>query len=75
MTTTTTAAAKPGRLRYIGIRPYGWGERYAFYECAECKTLYRGADRHGMAHCNGVVIAACPWCRPDSTPWRWGRGS
>lgn len=57
------------------------------YTCKDCKTPYPVNTersiagialipnaRIGEALCNGRGIDLCPWCRPDSRPWKHGRG-
>lgn len=62
---------KTGKLRRSKL---GW-----VYKCEDCKTSYpefipgKELDE-GLAWCNGHQITLCPWCRPDSQPWKWGRG-
>jgi len=69
---------KTGTLEYIARLQY---------ICVDCKTVYHintesSSDgtplipdgRIGKALCNGHVIMFCPWCRPDSKPWKDGRG-
>jgi len=43
------------------------------YQCVDCGTMFH-VTGHGRIVCNGIVIARCPWCRPDSKPWEYGRG-
>lgn len=48
------------------------------YTCVDCDTEYPiKFDRKTLddtAFCNGHSITLCPWCRPDSKPWKHGRG-
>ena len=48
--------------------------------CVDCDTDYPEqigffAERTGKATCNEHEIDKCPWCRPDSKPWMYGRGA
>lgn len=53
-----------------------------YYVCVDCDTAYPilkrfdntlKEDREGIS-CNGHFISLCPWCRPDTQPWKNGRG-
>ena len=47
------------------------------YICINCNTSYVPENRDdffGVARCNKHSIDLCPWCRIDSTPWKYGRG-
>ena len=56
--------AKTGKLKSVN--------EGKFLECVDCKTSYPFMD--GVYSCNGVAVTVCPWCRPDSEPWKNGRG-
>ena len=45
------------------------------YICVDCGTSYPMAygKYGGSPMCNGYVITLCPWCRPDSEPYKHGR--
>jgi hypothetical protein len=52
-----------------------------YFECVDCKTTFSEERKNnihlygtGKALCNGHVITLCPWCMPDSKPWKDGRG-
>jgi hypothetical protein len=67
---------KSGKLRFSGIRPYG-REPVSFSTCVDCGTEFPHMPTHAgedAPRCNGVFIELCPWCRPDSAPWKHGRG-
>ena len=61
-----------GTLRYVFTKRLGDSPRFDWYECDDCETLFR--TEGGQMRCNGHVISVCPWCRPDSEPWKNGRG-
>lgn len=50
--------------------------------CVDCKTQYPVSEYYDRIDdeiksgikCNGHIITLCPWCRPDSEPWKHGRG-
>ena len=51
------------------------------YGCVDCDTLYpvlvdydEDWNETREIKCNGHAITLCPWCRPDSEPWKNGRG-
>lgn len=48
------------------------GEPEHYFMCKECKTVFPMID--GEIKCNGYITDQCPWCRPDSKPWTYGRG-
>jgi hypothetical protein len=68
MTNDQTTPAKTGALRYIGEFNLGVFARYRYYACVDCGSEYPDAQ------CNGRMLTLCPWCRPDSEPWKNGRG-
>lgn len=46
------------------------------YECVDCGTSFP-INENGEPNtllCNDFVITLCPWCRPDSKPYHYGRG-
>ena len=52
-----------------------------FYMCKDCKTMFptfcrsTGKEIYFVKpNVNGWKIDLCPWCRPDSKPWKNGRG-
>jgi len=53
---------------FQGLKMY-----FSFFVCIDCGTMYRKDEVHGI-QCNGASITKCPWCRPDSKPWKNGRG-
>ena len=62
--------SSPGKLIPTIIR----GQKFPnFRTCDTCQTIFP-ILRYGVAWCNGQVINRCPWCRPDSRPWKAGRG-
>lgn len=84
----TTTKAKTGRLESAGIQRNGMHTAIMYSKCVDCGTLYPHAKQgpcviHPLvdgitetqsAVCNGVEISLCPWCRPDSQPWKNDRG-
>jgi len=56
----------------IGVREIFRNNSFEFFECNNCKTVY--PEIEGQIKCNGEAITKCPWCRPDSRPWLFGRG-
>jgi len=48
-------------------------KRMQHYRCVTCDTLYP-RPYSGTTTCNGVVIATCPWCGPDSAAAARARG-
>lgn len=62
-----------GRLVFQHTKPLGLWETFEWYVCVDCGTDYP-RERGGAISCNGKVIYLCPWCRPDSKPWKNGRG-
>ena len=63
---------KTGRLEYVGEYQMGLDDRRSHYRCIDCQTEY--PVMRGFISCNGCNIGLCPWCRPDSEPWKHGRG-
>lgn len=65
---------KTGRLEEIGCIKMGGpgGQRLDWVQCVDCKTDF--PILKGRPSCNGHAIEKCPWCRPDSAPWKDGRG-
>ena len=41
--------------------------------CEDCNTVFE-VKLDGKIRCNGTIIQLCPWCRPDTRPWQYGRG-
>jgi uncharacterized protein CbrC (UPF0167 family) len=74
MTTETVQHTKTGRLVSVGVKPLGLGQRFEYFRCVDCGTEYPRTD-FGQIMCNGVGVALCPWCRPDSEPFKNGRGA
>ena len=68
-----TDAQKTGRLVFAHRKPLGLWGIYDWYECVDCHTAYPRVSG-GSTTCNGKIISLCPWCRPDSEPWKNGRG-
>jgi hypothetical protein len=67
---------KTGNLKYAG-RAFFNGNVYLKtdrWECVDCKTEFIRNPNADKPNCNGVKIDLCPWCRPDSKPWKNGRG-
>lgn len=52
---------------------YGRLGKFGFFECVDCGSRYRKAS-DGHIKCNDANITLCPWCRPDSKPFKYGRG-
>ena len=50
------------------------------WRCADCGTHFAYETDEVISlidakvQCNGKRILLCPWCRPDSTPFKNGRG-
>ena len=65
--------AKTGRLTFSGRKNLGAWSRFEWYRCIDCGTEYP-RESGSSTMCNGKVISVCPWCRPDSAPWKDGRG-
>lgn len=68
---------KTGKLKYTGLVSFN-GALYLKmkrWECIDCKTEFFGYINRDNPDCNGVEIDLCPWCRPDSKPWKNGRGA
>lgn len=42
-------------------------------QCIDCNTVFL-VNGKGKTMCNNKKIVLCPWCRPDSIPWKNGRG-
>ncbi len=42
--------------------------------CVSCYMLFH-VNKNGLTMCNGNVIHLCPFCRADSRPWKYGRGT
>ncbi len=65
--------ANKGRLMemapgYIGVAPV------SVKKCQDCGTVFT-AHRGRPFTINGVMNdGLCPWCRPDSAPFKNGRG-
>lgn len=59
--------ANAGQLKCAGA--FG---REQYVACCECDTRFPVTDEGPQ--CNGKTIDRCPWCRPDSSPWKNGRG-
>ena len=61
-----------------GLKNYGYdallqgSPLIRFWICIECQTIYPVLN--GRVMCNGHKITKCPWCRPDSKAWKYGRG-
>lgn len=64
---------KTGRLVSDGRAPLGAFMEYEWFRCVDCGAGFPRED-YGSTKCNGIVINLCPWCRPDSEPWKNGRG-
>ena len=64
---------KTGKLQYVGQGRLG-AVMYYWSECVDCKTTYPSSDEAMSPSCNGHRISLCPFCRPDSAPWKYGRG-
>ena len=66
---------KSTEINTTGKLEYAPGD---IYNCVDCGTTYPiKFDRNtskDAAFCNGHSIILCPWCRPDSMPWKHGRG-
>lgn len=60
-----------GTLEYGGTGKSGIVE-YDYMRCVDCGEEYPIV--RGAAMCNGHTINKCPYCRPDSVPWKFGRG-
>ena len=69
---TAGTIQKTGKLRFSRRAPLGI-DQFDWYVCVDCGTEYPQADS-GSTMCNGHIIDLCPWCRPDSAPWKHGRG-
>lgn len=63
---------RTGRLILVGKKPLGF-QMYEWWGCVDCAADYPRPPG-GAVTCNGRVITLCPWCRPDSEPWKNGRG-
>ena len=61
-----------GKLVKVNIQPPAYFGAEYNWQCVDCGTLYPVLI--GRIRCNGTTIYLCPWCRPDSRPWRYGRG-
>ena len=49
------------------------------YECVDCRTIYPEDTERPLTPtitilCNNTIITLCPWCRPDTEPFKNGRG-
>ena len=64
---------KTGRLIEAGLKKCG-GLAGHYCQCVDCLTFYPHMSSNSKAKCNGVEIDLCPWCRPDSEPFKHGRG-
>ncbi len=67
-----TAKTKTGHLTMLGPGKLG-DTTYNYFRCDDCGGDYPVID--GRIKCNGHAITLCPWCRPDSEPFKNGRGS
>lgn len=74
-----TTEAKTGRLKKL---EHTGRHDHAHYECVDCGTRYPVLVEYDeewnttqTIKCNGHPITLCPWCRPDSEPWKNSRGS
>lgn len=63
---------KTGRLERKGYGKVSW-VWYEILECVDCKTQYTRLPG-SLLTVNGHTTGRCPWCRPDSAPWKYGRG-
>ncbi len=62
-----------GRL-YQSAPEYMGGVRVDVRRCDDCGTTFT-ANLGRPFTINGVMNdGLCPWCRPDSEPWKNGRG-
>lgn len=64
----------------------GWsrlsGQPVYVFQCVDCQANYtalhtwaaNGEWIRGPLTVNGYATHLCPWCRPDSAPWKYGRG-
>lgn len=43
-----------------------------YYKCVDCQTSFPEID--GEIRCNRAPIVVCPYCEPDSKPFKNGRG-
>jgi len=71
--TKTLQAAKTGRLVSVGVKRLGAFRRFEYFACVDCGTEYPREDFRPIT-CNGAPIGRCPWCCPDSEPFKNGRG-
>lgn len=71
LTTEQWVVIERARLQYTGTAKLGM-TTYEWMRCYECGASYPVID--GQAKCNGAAITKCPYCRPDSEPWKYGRG-
>lgn len=67
----TDTKEKTGTLVYDGYHPLGLDSHH-FSKCVDCDGIYPHLD--GVIKCNGATITLCPYCRPDSEPFKNGRG-
>lgn len=63
---------KTGELVHDGQHKLGL-DAYDYWRCIDCGTTYPVLG-WGKPSCNGHKIDLCPFCRPDSEPWKNGRG-
>lgn len=69
---TVIETERTGRLVSIGHHNLGIYFSYEWWRCVDCGTEFPEIDL--AIRCNGYRISRCPWCKPDSQPWRGGRG-
>lgn len=63
---------KTGELIDAGRAKLGGYFEYRWWKCSRCGTQY--PEILGEIRCNSHTIEKCPWCKPDSAPWKDGRG-